>query len=66
MAGDITVPDKFTCGKTVTFPLTDTWQRVLSAKGHHLFWLDEYEKMTQEEINEFVNATHKLHSRNKK
>ena len=46
--------------------ITYSQKRVLSAKGHHLFWLDEYEKMTQEEINEFVNATHKLHSRNKK
>ena len=26
-----------------------------SIKGHHLFWLDEYEKMTKEEIDYFIN-----------
>lgn len=32
-----------------------TYSRTLSIKGRHLFWLDEYEKMTKEEIEKVVN-----------
>lgn len=39
--------------------------RVLTVKGHHLFWLDEYESLTKEEIDSYVNMTHKYH-KNKK
>lgn len=31
---------------------------VYTVKGHHLFWLDEYENMTQEEILSIVNKKH--------
>ena len=33
--------------------------RVLTVKGHHLFWLDEYEKMSTEELNKYIHAKHK-------
>ena len=32
--------------------------RTITVKGHHLFWLDEYEKMSDEELNEYINAKH--------
>ena len=32
--------------------------RSLTVRGHHLFWLDEYKKMSTEEINEYLYAKH--------
>ena len=37
--------------------------RVLTVKGHHLFWLDEYEKMSTEELNKYIHAKHKRYKK---
>lgn len=40
-------------------------ERVNTVKGHHLFWLDEYEKMSEEEVFQFVkNSSSKLFRKN--
>lgn len=31
-------------------------RRCLTVKGHHLFWLDEYENMTKKEIKEYLDS----------
>ena len=33
--------------------------RILSVKGKHVFWLQDYEKMTEEEIKEILNRKDK-------
>ena len=37
--------------------------RTITVKGHHLFWLDEYEKMSDEELNEYINAKHRRYGK---
>ena len=32
--------------------------KLLAIKGHHLFWLDEYENMSEDEILEIVNMSY--------
>ena len=36
------------------------------AKGHHLFWLDEYNTLTKEEIEYYMNPNHERNSKTRK
>lgn len=40
------------------------YSKVLTVKGHHLFWLDEYEQLSQEEINNYINAKNRNYKNN--
>ena len=47
------------CKKRKTKNGTTRYMNLLTIKGNHLFWLDEYEKMTKNEILEIINRQNK-------
>nr|DAK65601.1 MAG TPA: NinG protein [Caudoviricetes sp.] len=44
------------CNRKICNKGTDDEYRVLSYKGKHYFWLDEYESMSKEEVQEIVQS----------
>ena len=50
-------------GKSTIYDICNKKRGCKSAKGLHFLWLDEYEKMTQEDINRYLEECKSIHNK---